>query len=382
MIDQITVAQAAQWCLNYNGTSPFLKDIQKKIQNGKGLSPKQQTALANCYLRETTQSFARFKEPALDLVNKLPVMKYLLTYAGDFTFMKSMVQDYKAKGGLTKKQWDNVIKCYQRDTKQYLQHVPPSSWVRFANPIPVVVNRRVAMGIKKSKNLSYGPFTLEVVGYSPTQRNFYQVRINATGSVNVCRVCGKSLTDHNSKVSGIGPVCAKNLGLGNTYKISIQQFMADWAAMVNTVGEFNIVIKPYAFKEGNQQLFMEIDKMKNATATPVAPAKPTPVLPAEPKLGHEGNPYVIHYSPSNKITSNGMENAVEVKNEHGQIHLLIKRNDFVPLRSNIDDMNYITIRNVDNGTSVLFSYNYSVVATGERFYYGTANGKVITLHVL
>ena len=246
---------AVDWCIKYTGQSNFINSLSAQLRSGKSLSVKQKHALMNSYskskvvggskiqLRSNTPDPTTYPEAT-------KIASWLVAYNGTFTFLLNMQADLK-KHGLTVAQWAGVIKCYNNDQKRQ----PASGqMVMFNKPVPVIINRSAAMMIKKQLNTSYGPFALEVLGCIPTKsrKTLYKVRINSTGAVNVCRVCGKSLVDYKSIVSGIGPVCAKT-HLGSmyvTYKADIQKFMAQWAAECAKIGEFDVMLGNWNFKEG------------------------------------------------------------------------------------------------------------------------------------
>lgn len=357
--DSITVDAAKTWCSTYTDKNPFVLDIKSKLAKGLSLSVKQEQALASHYSRHRNHpnSHVRLLEPNTSDPNKAQILDFVKNYylKGSFPFMLSMQKEFALGKGLTTSQWEAVIKCFQKERGSlvpvaHAATAQPIIMTRLANPVPIVVNRWTAMHIKKTKKLSYGPFTLEVVAVNPKNRFMYTVRINASGSVNVCRICGKSLTDHNSKVSGIGPVCAKNIGMYNTYKTSIQQFMASWQTMVNAVGEFDIMIKSRAIKEGYGALMSEVrDACIQQTGT-VIPPTPTPiaVTPVAPPKPTYTVP-VIKYNPASGL--------IITKTIGGNPEMFIKDADFRKLmgQSKVDILTkYFILVNVDTSAQVQF----------------------------
>lgn len=57
--------------------------------------------------------------------------------------------------------------------------------------------------------------------------------------VGCCRNCGRDLTDWISKASGMGPVCAKHLGITRpTTKSEIEEFNKKLKEKIEEMGEF------------------------------------------------------------------------------------------------------------------------------------------------
>jgi hypothetical protein len=59
----------------------------------------------------------------------------------------------------------------------------------------------------------------------------------------VCRCCGKTLTDEMSQVTGIGPVCAKYVGVEHPKsKNDVEKFKEDMSNKIDEIGEFEFWI--------------------------------------------------------------------------------------------------------------------------------------------
>ena len=282
-INQQAFNDAINWCTKYTGSSNFIASIASQIKRGKQLSVKQCHSLMNTYLKSTAVSGSkvqlRTKTPDPNVItNGDEVAKWLENYNGTFTFLMDMKKNLLTGGGLTSAQWGGVIKCFSND-----RSVSPASgqMMMYPAPIPVIINRTAAMKIKNQQNLAYGPFALEILGKGPAmgRSTLYRARINATGAVNVCRICGKSLVDHKSVVSGIGPVCAKNLGtIYHTYQTDIQKFMKEWADECTKVGEFDVILGPWHFKEGYTAISKATVVVAPVTNVPAPPPAPGPKI--------------------------------------------------------------------------------------------------------
>lgn len=178
----------------------------------------------------------------------------LKAYKGTFSWMLDVQKQYEKFGHLSQKQWDGVARTLNKNKPAKLA----STWTNGVHvKINIMLRRGVAMKLKKDLNLPYGPFALTVTKINNAFKSRYSTkftvsaRINGDTAVNACRICGRTLTDNKSIVSGIGPTCAKKLGaLYITYQTDIKKFMAEFKAECDKVGEFSVDLWENNIKEG------------------------------------------------------------------------------------------------------------------------------------
>lgn len=304
-------------------------------------------------------------------VDASTISNWLVAYSGTFTYLLDMQKEL-AKNGLTDAQWNGVVKCYNNDINRKSNSTTIAKDIRLATPVPVVINRSAALAIKKNMNLMFAPFTLEVVAIRPnTFRGFKAqsiynsnvpyvntldlvVRINGSNAVNVCRICSKSLTDHKSMVSGIGPVCAKSLGVSyHTYQSDIKKFMQQFADECNKVGEFSITWKPYHIKDGKDELFKELISIhsqftgNNIIASPSIVA-PTVLTPISTGNGTTVSIPCLMYDPDTK--------AIRVKSNMDMIKFHITMDKFFELLPNMKGRfpDSFKMKNIKTNNEVIF----------------------------
>ena len=365
--------QAKQWIeIADPGNDDFLKSLKDRVMSNKPLSAKQITWLVRKYdsavNKQVRTNIATPAPENMDPADANELLAYVQSYTGAFSFMLDLQRKYNTNKVLSPAQWAAVAKCFKRDAKYQAPKVVTSSIVApaicftFANPVPVVLTRTGAMALKKKYNLTFGPFTVEILGaYDSVSRRGYRnyvMRVNASGAVNVCRVCGKSLVDHKSVVSGIGPVCAKNLGaMYHTYKTDIQKFMADFATQCAAIGNMEIELNSWAFKEGYQQMNMAFDaaKQSNNVATPAVAVAPVNVAIATPApvVQPIAKPIpTLKYQPASKL--------IKVKDcgVNQQLELHINETSFQAMMIGAgigmvkDKFN---LHNIDTGNTLLFT---------------------------
>lgn len=326
--------------------------------------------MASTKVNLVTQNTAP-KSPLSDAPNNIAdvtlrnvIVHFAMTYNGTFKFMVDMKARLLNNTGLTENQWNAVTKCYTRDAqyKAPLLVTPniiaPAKYFAFANPVPVVLTRKGAMALKKKYNLTFGPFTVEILGaYDTVSRRGYRnyiMCVNVSGAVNVCRVCGKSLVDHKSVVSGIGPVCAKNLGaIYHTYKTDIQKFMADFATQCAVIGNMEIEFNSWSFKEGYQQMNMAFDaaKQSNNVITPSVAVNAAPPVPAPVSTMVLEIP-VLKYNPASKlirVKDNGVNQQLELHINGEGFRQLLSDSGLILVSKSFKIFNTVT------NTSVIFT---------------------------
>lgn len=218
-------------------------------------------------------------------------MSWLANYSGQDLFISSLKSQFTQKGELTAAQWKMADKNYRKSLPKV--KLPTLS---LSTPEPIMVGRTVAFReIRDKYKLQYGVFALKItaVNDAGVARNGNRwaeldVIADADSPVNACRVCGKTLTDHASVVTGIGSVCAKKYFASsyNVYKKNPQHFMAPFKAEVAKLGTMKIKVWENQVKEHVQNFALVVDKFLNQkhTATPVTPTPaPVPVMVAPPK---------------------------------------------------------------------------------------------------
>ena len=371
---------ALQWLDIYDVSNDnFLKSLKDQIARKKRLSPKQVTWLVKKFTSSTStgapKSPLTIVPPHItDAAEQAEIVKFAIGYNGTFKFMLDMQSRLVVKKeGLTPAQWNGVHKCYLQEAKRANKVVSNTNMthastqqlpamIDLPTPIPVVLNRTAAMRIKHKHNLMFGPFAVEIIGFNPKRSRkgiqTFKIRVNGSGAVNVCRICGKSLKDHKSVVSGIGPVCAKGLGqLYHTYQTDIQKFMQQFADECNRIGVIEVDFSLYQVKDNMQHLQMEMEaaykNTLNGNVVPV-PVNSTPPVPAPVLTPVNVEPVTpfIDYDPDTKyiqVINNGLNQRMEfhISEENFQ-SLLVSSGIALVAKS-------FKLRNTKTATSVLFN---------------------------
>lgn len=200
------------------------------------------------------------------------LVQHLTNYGGTYSLMTEMRNKFNGQNGfkqsgLSEKQWDIIRKNMQIETPS-----KPFIPVMFLHPCDITINKGAAFShFKKKLGMKYGIFTLRVHNIKNIERSrggsHYKITMdvspNADGTVSACRVCGKSLTDHTSIATGIGPTCAKHIGAIKAYKNDVKKFMEEVKKEFAKIGVTEMTIWHTNIVEGVSPIMTEIENHFN-----------------------------------------------------------------------------------------------------------------------
>ena len=130
-------------------------------------------------------------------------------YEGINGFILSLQGGLNKYGSLTPKQLSAADSFFNKLEQ-------PKSQVSEGKEVNVnlKISKFIAKRIAEDNKLEFRPFLVTISKVLRTTNKAYEVvgRMN-TSDVTSCRCCGLDLTDWKSQATGVGPVCAKNLGI-------------------------------------------------------------------------------------------------------------------------------------------------------------------------
>ena len=227
---------------NYQGTNNFIKALKLGLMKWGRLTPKQYQAAEKVIMNEERQKEINVEE--------LPErLKAIVTYTGESTFVNDLKMKFKKYRKLTDKQVDAGFKTIDREIQKDSQQDLNLRLV--GNTIKI--GRKVAMGIKENYNLDFHPILVDVTEVMTISNKAFKLKAKLTKeNGGICRCCGKTLTDEMSQVTGIGPVCAKYVGVKHPKtKNEVEQFKVDMSNKIDEIGEFEFWIPKRAIVEWN-----------------------------------------------------------------------------------------------------------------------------------
>jgi len=227
---------------NYQGTSNFIKALKPGLMKWGRLTPRQYQAAEKVIMNEERQKEINVEE--------LPErLKAIVTYTGESTFVNDLKMKFKKYRKLTDKQVDAGFKAIDREIQKDSQKEMNIKLV--GNTIKI--GRKVAVGIKENYNLEFHPILVDVTEVMVMSNKAFKLKAKLTKeNGGICRCCGRTLTDEMSQVTGIGPVCAKYVGVEHPKsKDDVEQFKVDISNKIDEIGEFVFWIPKRAIVEWN-----------------------------------------------------------------------------------------------------------------------------------
>ena len=142
------------------------------------------------------------------------VFEWLENYNGTFEFLISLKVQLTTKGYLSDKQISAAERCMQRDKQPKLEVVKPKPTFSVKAGQVLEVRKGFAKKMAQLNNSPVAFHNFEVNEVKAETSKAILVRIKASSKVTShCCVCGRTLTDPTSVISGIGPDCAEKSGI-------------------------------------------------------------------------------------------------------------------------------------------------------------------------
>ena len=169
------------------------------------------------------------------------VIKEVQNYEGTNNFMNSLKRGLKKFGSLTENQAAAAIRVIE-GTRRHEQSQKRIDIKLVGDTIKI--GRKIALGIKEEYGLDFHPILVDVTAVTAMTDRALRVKGKLTKeNGGVCRCCGKTLTDEMSQVTGIGPVCAKYVGVEHPKsKNDVKKFKEDMSKKIDEIGEFEFWI--------------------------------------------------------------------------------------------------------------------------------------------
>lgn len=227
---------------NYQGNSNFIKALKPSLMKWGRLTPRQYQAAEKVIIREERQKEINIEE--------LPErLKAIVTYTGESTFVNDLKMKFKKYRKLTDNQVDTGFKAIDREIQKDSQKEMNIKLV--GNTIKI--GRKVAMGIKDNYKLEFHPILVDVTEVMVMSNKAFKLKAKLTKeNGGICRCCGRTLTDEMSQITGIGPICAKYVGVEHPKtKDDVEQFKVDISNKIDEIGEFEFWIPKRAIVEWN-----------------------------------------------------------------------------------------------------------------------------------
>lgn len=162
-------------------------------------------------------------------------------------FYRSLLTQYERNGRLSDKQ----IACIQKALDKKIQVVDAATLEAKTPDFSlktgqiIEVKAFVARRLKADLNMEYFFRNLEVMEVLAETPRAYQVKVKFVSKiVTSCHICGAELDTDVSRATGIGPVCAKRIGLQRPTLATAQETLKAIDALCSSVGTLGPVWVP------------------------------------------------------------------------------------------------------------------------------------------
>ena len=172
------------------------------------------------------------------------VIEEVQNYNGTNNFMNSLKRGLKKYGTLTENQTTAAIRAIE-GARRHEQAQQRLNITLVGDTIKI--GRKIALGIKEEYGLQFHPILIDVTAVTGMTDRALRVRGKLTKeNGGICRCCAKTLTDDVSKLTGIGPVCSKYVGVAHPRSVydtvAIENYKEDMSRKIDEIGEFEFWI--------------------------------------------------------------------------------------------------------------------------------------------
>jgi hypothetical protein len=187
------------------------------------------------------------------------VIKQVQNYEGTNNFMNSLKRGYQKYGRLTENQMAAAVRTIEgmRRREQSQKRIN----INLVGDT-IKIGRKIALGIKEQYNLEFHPILVDVTAVTAITDKAIRFKGKLTKeNGGICRCCAKTLTDEMSQLTGIGPVCAKYVGVEHPKtKADVEKFKEDMSKKIDEIGEFEFWIPKRAVIkwDGNGEVIMKL----------------------------------------------------------------------------------------------------------------------------
>jgi hypothetical protein len=233
---------------NYTGNNSFIIKMKDSIKKYGSLTVNQKSAVEKI-----------FNKPAeAKAVVMTDEMKTIANYDGTNSFVNEIKEKLNKFGKLSEKQISAALNQIQKEENKkntLVMNIP-------AIGDTIKIGRKAGQSLKETYGLKFNPILLDVtkvLAISPKAVKFAAKLTIKRGSV--CTCCMKTLTDEFSMLTGLGKICASNVGVPYiTDKSQAEAFRLEYMKRVDEIGEMEFWVPKSQIKtwEGNADILLKM----------------------------------------------------------------------------------------------------------------------------
>mgnify|MGYP003342982833 CR=1 FL=1 len=223
---------------NYTGTNQFLNNLKQSLTKYPHLTQRQTEAANKIFM-----NIERNGEIVIE--NLSENLQKIMTYNGSNDFVLKMKEDYTKWRRLSDSQIASAVRTITKEKN-------PTQELRIdLKNESIKLKRGVALRIKEEYGLDFMPILIDLVATTHITQKAIRIRAKLTKeNGDVCRCCGAELTDEFSILTGIGPICSKNLGVKYIKnKNEVERYKVELAERVEQIGEFEFWLPKSQIRE-------------------------------------------------------------------------------------------------------------------------------------
>lgn len=223
---------------NYQGNNTFLNSLKQSLTRYPSLTHRQAEIAERAF-----STIERAGELVIE--NLSEDLQLIMNYKGSNEFVLKMKEDYTKWRNLSDRQIQAAVKTIKKEKTPTIE-----IRVELKNE-SIRLKRGAALKIKEEYGLEFMPILVDLVGTTHLSAKAVRVRAKLTKeNGDVCRCCGAELTDEFSILTGMGPVCAKNLRVKYIKdKVEAARFHEELAQRVEEIGEFEFWLPKSQIRE-------------------------------------------------------------------------------------------------------------------------------------
>lgn len=218
---------------SYNGSNDFIRKMSETLHKWGRLTEKQYSVVEKLVINED-----RTKE--VDVESLPAELRAIVEYDGNNTFIVDLKSKYLTYRNLSDAQ---IKKGYEAVNREKAKNSQVTLNLRLVGNT-IKLGRTIAERIKKEKGIEFHPILVDVTEVMVMSEKAFKLKAKLTKeNGGICRCCGKTLTDEMSRLTGMGPVCSKYVGVKHPVsKSDLPAYRAEVNEKIDEIGEFEFWI--------------------------------------------------------------------------------------------------------------------------------------------
>ena len=224
---------------NYKGQNSFILKMKDAVSKYGSLTMAQSNAVEKILNAPVEAKQVELTED----------MKKIQAYTGENNFVKEIQSKLEKYGKLTDKQVSAAVAQIVKEENK--NKTVKMNWPTEGESI--ILARKIGQQLKETYGLEFNPVLIDItrlLSVSPKAVKFAGKMTVKRG--NICRCCGRELTDEFSMLTKMGKTCAKHMKVEYIKdKSEVERFRNDYLKRVEEIGEMEFWVPKSQIKKWN-----------------------------------------------------------------------------------------------------------------------------------